>query len=321
MFGYTVFHQDIMRSLIDSVRSGKNASSYIFEGQRDLAVNEAAELFAKSLMCLEQGAAPCGECSPCKAFETGADLDLTYVRRPKDKATIGVDTAREVVKAAMVKPLYSTRRVFIFDEGDKLTPEAQNALLKILEEPPEYAVFIIVCTNGDNILQTVRSRSITIEFPPVSDDIVRDYIEKKYPDDPRVDFLVSFCAGIPMAADNILAREDFEALREDTLNILPRFLSKNKVYAYDAAEFFEKNKDNAAELCDMLLLYLRDALVISVCGGGIVNIDKAEKISLIASSYTPSVITAAADEMIMLKKMLQKHIKPAAAALHAALKI
>lgn len=321
MFGYTVFHKDIMNSLIDTVRRGKSANAYIFEGDAGLAVNDAAELFAKSLMCMEQESAPCGSCATCEAFSSGADPDLVYVRRPKDKATIGVDAARKAMIEAMSRPLYSKRRVFIFDEGDMLTAEAQNVMLKVLEEPPEYAVFIIVCNNGDNILQTVRSRSVVIEFPPVSDDIVREYIEEKYPDNKDTEFLVSFCAGIPMTADAMIAREDLEALREETLNIIPRFLSANKVYAYDAAAFFEKNKDNAEEICDMLLMYLRDALVTSLCGGDIVNIDKAEKIGLIASSYTPSVIAAGADEVMMMKKMLQKHIKPSVAALHAALKI
>ena len=321
MLGYTVFHEEMMRSLISSVHEGRSANTYIFEGETGLAVAEAAKLFAKALMCCDEKHAPCGRCSSCSVFDSGANADLIHLEPQPQKKTIGVKPARDSIAELMRKPFYSRRRVILCERGDILTPEAQNALLKVLEDPPQYVVFIIACENRSSIIPTVRSRSMKIKFEPVSDDIVRKYIEEKYPDDPRLDFLVKYCGGIPGRADELEKRNDLETLREAALDITPRFLSKNKIYAYEAAKFFEENKKNADELSNMVLMYIRDALVLSLCGGSIVNTDKTEKLSKLAAAYPPSVLAAGADEIIMMQKMLKNHIKPSAAALHAALKI
>lgn len=321
MYGYTIFHEDIMNSLIRSVREGRNANAYIFEGSKGLGVGNAAELFAKTLVCLNVSSAPCGSCGPCAEVSSGANPDLIRVSKPKDKSVIGVDISRQMINMALTKPLYSRRKIILIEDGDLLNAPAQNALLKVLEEPPEYAVFIIVCETADNILETVRSRSVIIEFPPVGDDIVEKYITEKYPDDPRIDFLVKYCAGIPLTADTIIGNGDLETLRADAFTLLKRLLSNNRLDAFSFAGYFDSHKENAAAICDMLLLYLRDILVVQLCGGGITNTDKADEIRTLAAGTTATRVMAAADEIIMMKKMLGRFVKASAAAMHAALGI
>lgn len=322
MYGYTIFHEDILKTLIDSVRDGRNANTYIFEGGKELGVENAAMLFASALLCMNSKNAPCGSCGPCMETSSGANPDLIHLSKQKDKATIGVDLVRDVVlSSAIEKPIYSKRKVFIINDGDILTAGAQNAMLKMLEEPPEYAVFIIICENSMSILETVRSRSVIVAFRPVSDNIVRKYITEKYPDIDGLDFLVRFCAGMPMVADKIAEREDFGELREETLNLVPKLLTSNKFHSFAFAEYFDKHKDNAVEICDLILMYLRDALVTSMGGYDIINIDKREKINILASKYSARIITEGADEMITAKKMIQKYVKPSAAAMHASLSV
>ena len=319
MYGYTVFHEDTLNTLIRSVREGRSANAYIFEGDRGLGVMNAALLFTKTLLCLGGDKAPCGECGPCLEANTGVNPDLIRVTKPKDRASIGVEQARDMITAALTKPLYSRRRVTIVEDGELLTPEAQNALLKILEEPPEYAVFIIVCESSESLLETVRSRSVTVEFPPVGDDIVRRYIEAKYPDEPRIDFLVKYCAGIPMAADRLTENKALEELRHDALTLTKQLISGDKLQAFPFSAYFDSHKETAAEMCDMIILYLRDILVTVTCGGGKTNIDFADDIRSLAESHTAAELMAAADEMIMMKKMLGRSVKASAAAMHAAL--
>lgn len=322
MYGYKVFHTEIMQNLISTVREGRSANAYIFYGSRGLGKHAAAELFASALVCDRKISAPCGECRACVESKAGTNPDIIYVRREKDKASFGILPIREMLADCQKTPFYAKRKVYIIDEGDLLTAEAQNAFLKSLEEPPEYAVFIIICEQAENLLETVRSRSVKIGFPPVGDSIVREYIESKYPDEERVEFLVKYCAGIPGAADEIIGRDDFEQLREDVLGLVPKLLTKNKVHVFKVAEYFDKHKDNAQEVCDMILLYLRDALITCMGSGKkIINTDKNEKINMLASAYSPRLIACAADEVLLAKKMLQKYIKPSAAILHAGLKI
>lgn len=322
MYGYDVFHESILSRLINNVRQGSNAAAYIFEGPAGLNKHNAALLFAKSLVCENSGSAPCCSCPACLEAQSGNHPDIIHVYPEKDKKTIGVKPIRTMISECAAKPFSDKHKVFIIKDGDILTPEAQNALLKVLEEPPEYAVFIIICSDAEFLLETVRSRSVRVTFPPLNTDAVRRYIEDKFPDDPRIDFLVSYCEGIPAAADEIIMRDDLEAIREDALGLVPKILSPQKKHAFDVSDYFDEHKDEAELLCDMMLMYLSDTLAyISGCRDAIVNTDKLEKISLLAGAYRPELIASGIDELVTAKKMLDKHIKPSAVILHTALSV
>lgn len=322
MYGYRIFHDKLMSNLTETVRLGNNANTYIFEGDKGLNVSECAKLFAQTLVCTDSSDAPCGKCPACIEAASGSHPDIVYVKPDKDKATIGVAPIRAMISECLIKPFYNRHKVFIVENGDILTPQAQNTFLKIIEEPPDYAVFIIVCTNRDILLQTVRSRAVTLTFGPVDDDTVRRYIEKNHPDEARLDFLVKFCAGIPTYADEIIGNEEFETLREEVLNLIPRMLSKNKAHAYDVAAYFEEHKNVAAQICDIILMYLRDAVVYAMGAvKSIVNSDKLDKIHLLAQKYPTARLTFAADQVVQAKKMLDRYVKVSAVALRTALAI
>lgn len=322
MYGYTIFHYELMNILIENVRDGKCANAYIFEGEKGLAKHEAAKLFAQSVLCDDEKNAPCGKCHSCIESKAGTNPDMIFVKKEKDKATIGVEPIRDMLADAQNKPLYAKRKVYIIEEGDALTIQAQNAFLKMFEEPYEYLIFIIVCEHGESLLETIRSRAVKVSFPCVSDDIVRKYIEEKYPNEPRLEFLVKYCAGIPYAADEIISRDDFESMRDEVLSLVPKLLSKNKIHAFSVADYFENNKENAAEIYDMILIYLRDAIVTAMGSPeSIVNSDKKDKINILAGNYTTQKLIAAMDEIIFSKKMLSRYVKASATALHAGLKI
>ena len=322
MFGYTIFHKELMMTLINGARENKNANTYIFEGAKGLGKHDAARVFAMSLVCDNTEQAPCCECAMCREAKAVSHPDIIYVKPEKDKATIGVEPVRAMISECMVKPFYNKHKVFIIDEGDIITPQAQNAFLKIIEEPPEYAVFIIVCETAQALLETVRSRSVIVTFSPVGDDVVREYIEKTYPDEARVEFLVKYCGGIPKYADDIINNDGFEELREEVLNLVPRLLSKNKVHAYDVSNYIDEHKDEADRIYDLMLMYLRDALVMAMGKGDkIINSDKTEKVTLLAQNYTPRLLALAIDELMLAKKMLNRYVKASATALRAALVI
>lgn len=321
MYGYEIFHDELINTLIGNVRKGTNANTYIFEGPSGLHKYTAAKLFAHSLVCDKQESSPCGECHGCIEASAGSHPDIITVEKEKDKTVLGVDVIRDMITECMIRPFQSKHKVFIIKDGDLLNPQAQNAFLKIIEEPPEYAVFVIVCTDSEQLLQTVRSRSVTVSFPPVNDNIVRKYIENNYPDEVRIDFLVKYCSGIPTAADDIINREDFEQLREEALSLVPKILTSNKSHAFAVSDYFDANKEIAAELYDMILTYLRDALVVSMGKADmIINADKSDKINKLADAYSPSLITCGIDNIITAKKMLDRHVKTSATALYAALK-
>ncbi len=323
MFGYDTFHENLMKNLIDSVHNGTASHAYIFEGEKGLLKHSSARLFAAALSCQNRAVSPCGSCPCCVGAKADTNPDIIYIDREKDKKTIGVDQIRRITEDVAVKPFYSDRKVYIINEGEALTPEAQNAFLKTLEEPPEYAVFIIVAEKSEVLLPTVLSRCELIHFPPVSDKIIERYIREKYPEaESRIPFLVKYCGGIPGNADDIINDETFEALRENSLNMLPQLLSKNKLHAYFVQKFVDENKDDADKIFDFWLSYLRDTSVIQ-CGAksNIINTDKEEKLNLLAGKYEAKRVVKALDAVVNAQKMQSRFVNLKALSLMTALKI
>ena len=327
MYGYSTFHENIMRTLIDSVHKGTNSHAYIFEGAQGLHRHISAELFAAALTCLNTEVAPCGSCRSCDESSAGTNPDIYHVEREKEngklKKTLGIEPIRKAVKDAQIKPFNAPHKVYIIDEGDLMTPEAQNAFLKTLEEPPSYAVFIIIVNNSASLLQTVLSRAELIHFPPVSDKITEEYLLKKYPEERnRIEFLAKYCGGIPGEAEKIIENESFEELRKKTLDVLPKLLSANPADAFKVQDFFSQNSDSADLLLDFFISYLRDITVIQ-CGetGNIINTDKAEMLRRIAALTDERLPVKAVGEILTAKDMLSRSVKQSAAILRCALAI
>lgn len=323
MYGYTVFHEELMKNLINSVQRGVSSHAYIFEGAQGLFKHEAARLFAAAITCKNPAAAPCGSCLSCRQTKENSNPDIIYIEKPDDKKTIGVDPIRALNDDVAVRPFASEKKVYIINEGDLLTAEAQNAFLKTLEEPPEYAVFIIIVENSSVLLQTVLSRAALITFPPVSDEAVKKYILEKYPEHKdRADFIAKYSGGIPAAADKIIADENFEALRNASLDKLAALLSSNKLHAFDIQKFMDENKDDADKILDFWISFLRDILVIQCSAPNkVINTDKADRLTAAAGKCDPRTVTAAADELLHTKELLRRFVNLKAAALAAALKI
>lgn len=323
MYGYTTFHDDLLKNLIDSAHNGMTSHAYIFEGAKGLFKHEAARLFAAALTCENVRSSPCGTCAACRQAKARTNPDIIYVDKPSDRKTIGVEPIRTLNSDVAVRPFYARKKVYIINEGDILTPEAQNAFLKTLEEPPEYAVFIIVVENSNLLLQTVLSRAVLIHFSPVSNGAVEAYIREKYPEQSdKVSVIAGYCDGVPGAADSIIADGNFQILRDASLEKLPALLSSKKISSYYIVKFLEENKDNSEKIFDFWISYLRDISVIQ-CNAPerIINSDKADALKSLAQKYDPKLIVRAVDEIIGAKKMLRRFVNLKAIALKCSLEI
>lgn len=325
MYGYNTLHEKLMGKLIENVRNRTNAHAYIFESEDTAELKENAEMFAAALTCLNINSAPCGNCRSCIESKAGTNPDIINIIREiedgKQKKTLGIEPIRKAVKDAQIRPFNAPLKVYIIEDGHLMTEDAQNAFLKTLEEPPAYAVFIILAPNCETLLQTILSRAVLIHFPPVADNVTEKYIREKYPDEEyRLNFLVKYCGGIPSEADKIIENESFETLRADALEALPLLLSKNTADAFEIQKFFTDNKDNTDMILDFWVSYLRDITII-LCGVSdkIINTDKFEKLRRISVNTEPHLCVKAVDEIIKTKDMLKRSVKHSAAIMHCAL--
>lgn len=152
-------NNEIKETLKSIVASGRFPHAFILEGERGSGRKTLARIIAAAALCGE-AAAPCGHCRECElVFKDGHCDVLTY--KP-DGATFKIDTVREIRDSAYIMPIEGKRKVNILLDCDKMNEPAQNAFLKILEEPPEFMVFILICTNASSLLTTVRSRCVTL---------------------------------------------------------------------------------------------------------------------------------------------------------------
>ena len=314
MYGYDIFHEDLMKSLITAVREGVSSHAYIFEGDRGLDVAAAARLFAAALTCANPEIAPCGSCTSCIEAKADANPDIVYVKPEKDRKTIGVNNIRALEADVVITPFAAKRKVYVFSDASVITEAAQNALLKTLEEPPEYAVFIMVTENYEKLLETIRSRAVLVHFPAVSENEVRKYISQKYPEAAdRIDFLAKYCDGIPKRADDIISDADFEPLRKSALEKLTLLLSRRGMDAFTLQDFVAENKDDFARVLEFWMSFLRDMLLIQTgADSGIINADKHMELRSLCASYDPQRVVSVLDALVTAQKMTARYVNPKA---------
>ncbi|MCL2604530.1 MAG: hypothetical protein FWD90_08620 [Defluviitaleaceae bacterium] len=194
--------------------------AYVIEGDQSESVNA----FAKTLNCLEEGETACGGCISCRVFDSGNHPDTLYVVGTKS-SSIGVDDVRsQVVTQMATKPFYYKYKVFIIDKAETLTPAAQNALLKTIEEPASYGVFLLLTNQIEAMLDTVLSRCVVIKQKSFSE-IGAGPIE----DNPEMQALSSEIIGTAYGMDIITA-----------MNL------------YKSFEPYKESKESAQALLDML---------------------------------------------------------------------
>ncbi len=322
MYNYNIFHEELMQSLIDSVNENKASNAYIFEGPKGMNKHECARLFAAALTC-ESNNAPCGVCKNCMLSHANTNPDIKLVKKPDDKKKTDVETIRNVNADSIIRPYTSKRKVYIIDNGDSMTVEAQNAFLKTFEEPPEYAVFIIVVQNIENLLPTIISRAEVVSFTSVSKERILQYIKEKYPrESERAVFLQNYCEGIPGRIDEIVTYTEFEEIRTQSLHTLPLLLNSKTEKAFEIEDFINKNTDKAQVIFDFWISFLRDLTVLK-CGAfdNIINVDKLSEIKKISELADDGTIVLASDILFEGKRMLDRYVKPSAVALRCALKI
>ena len=184
----------ILRHFENAIRMGKISHAYIINGEEGSGKMNLAIHFAKALQCERNNSnkainedgeritvpgTACGQCKSCKQTDSKNQPDIKYITY--EKSGIGVDEIREQINDDIdIKPYSSPYKIYIVPESEKMTVQAQNALLKTIEEPPEYAIIILLTTNADTFLQTILSRCVMLNIRPVKEDIIKNQLTSQY---------------------------------------------------------------------------------------------------------------------------------------------
>ena len=254
----------ILDNLKAVVKENRPAHAIAFHGPDGIGKRTVADIFAKSLQCEDRGNStdPCGKCRSCLQFDTGNQPDV--IRVTHEKAAISVDDIRSQLIARMqIKPYSSQRKIFIVDEAEKMNEQAQNALLKTLEEPPEYGMIILLTNNMESFLETIRSRVVCYDFMPVGTDEIKSFLikEKKIPDY-QARIAAGASGGCPGLAYIWVDSEEFAEKREYSERILKKIGELPAGTIIATAKENAKNKDDIEFFLRMLENWIRDVLVV-----------------------------------------------------------
>lgn len=254
--------EQIKEHLQNALAAGKISHAYIISGEKSAGKEFIARVFAMALQCEKGGTEPCQECRSCRQALSDNHPDIIKVGHEKPN-TISVDDIRTQVNADVaIKPYSGRHKVYIIGDAEKMTVQAQNALLKTLEEPPEYAVILLLTSNVNALLPTILSRCVMLDMKPVPDEVVRRYLcsQLQVPDY-KAEVCVAFARGNIGKAKALASSEDFEKVKAEALSLLKYIqdMELNEIIA--AVKKITEYKLEIGDYLDICVIWYRDALL------------------------------------------------------------
>ena len=255
--------QDMIKEhLQGALSSGKTSHAYIINGEKNSGKEFIANIFAMALQCEAQGNDPCCECVACKQVESKNHPDVIRVTHEKPN-TIGVEDIRtQINNDIMIKPYQGPYKIYIMNEAEKMTVQAQNALLKTLEEPPAYAVILLLTTSMEAMLPTIISRCVNLSMKPVPDKVLKEFLmqEMRVPDY-KADISVAFARGNLGRAKVMVSNEDFDKMRDDAVTLL-KYIDEMEIHEVVAAiQKIKEYKFDIEDYLDIISIWYRDVLL------------------------------------------------------------
>lgn len=261
-FEEIVGHKEIIRHLQNAIRLGKVSHAYIFSGETGCGKKLLATAFAMTLQCEQRGVDPCLTCSSCKKALSKNHPDIIHITHEKPNS-IGIEDIRsQLIDDVAIKPYCSSYKIYIISEAEKLTLQAQNALLKTIEEPPVYAVILLLTNNMDALLPTITSRCVKLGLRPVKESMVKEYLmEKMHIPDYQAKMDASLAQGNIGKAKQLAESEDFAQVTENALRLLRRSGSMELFELVDAIKMLSADKQNIYDYLDLFTMWFRDVLL------------------------------------------------------------
>ena len=277
--------------LSNSIKSNMISHAYMFEGPSGVGKNTMARELAATLLEMEN------------LFNSPDYIEIT-----PDGNSIKIAHIRKLQSDILVKP-YKSYKIYVIDEAQKMTVEAQNALLKTLEEPPKYAIIILITNNKESLLDTIKSRCEIIKFTPIPLVEVADYLTQIGVDKNRASLLANFSRGSMQKAIELSESEDFHIMRDEVQKYVEIFLTGSMLDIMDIQSSIEKYKDNITNVLDLLVNYFRDIMMVkeNVDSSMIINLDRLVFIKNMSTKITYSQLSKIIDIIEETKNKLRSN--------------
>ena len=261
-FSNIIGHERIISYFKNAITMDKVSHAYILNGPDKSGKMMLAEAFAAALQCELGGEEPCGNCRSCRQAEGRNQPDIIYVTHEKPNTISVDDIRRQINDDIVIKPYSSRYKVYLVDEAEKMNVQAQNALLKTIEEPPSYAVILLVTDNADGFLPTILSRCVRLDLKAAADEKIRTYLvqKKQIPGD-KADICVAFAQGNVGKAIQLSESEDFNEIKNSALQLLKRIKDIDLYEMTQAVKHITEYKLEINDYFDLMLIWYRDVLL------------------------------------------------------------
>jgi len=243
---HIIGHEENINKLKSIISSSNIGHAYIFSGVFGIGKKLIALNFAKSILCEKpiDGVA-CGECESCLTFDNISDFRLIT---PDEKGSIKVEAIRNLTDEMLLKPTTSSRKVFIIDDAETMTEAAQNALLKSLEEPPIYATIVLITSNKEKIISTIKSRCVDISFKSLTDEELKHIIGNDYSED-----IIKLASGSVEKYNKLKDSDYIEyALNLEKILSMDNLLDINSIMM--SLKKYKLLKENIDDILDILII-------------------------------------------------------------------
>ncbi len=283
-FNEIIGQEDAKSLLKNAIETGKHSHAYIFSGEKGSGKMMLAEAFAMMLQCENPAEDACGQCHSCKQTLSHNNPDIIYISREFDKKTnkfkrnIGVEQIREMlINDVVIKPYSNKYKIYIIEDAEKMNAQAQNAMLKTIEEPPEYAIIILLTANHNAFLQTILSRCVLIQMKTVETESIKHLLQTKYGAvDYQSEMVASFAQGNIGKAIALTQDASFNEIKTMAVSLCKKASKMDELQVSEEVKSIKeendrdkKNEDGESEkfqgfmdqMLDLITLWFRDVLL------------------------------------------------------------
>lgn len=253
IFEKIIGNNKIKKTLTNIIEKNTISHSYLFVGKTGIGKKMFAEEFAKAILCQNTDDKPCNTCKSCIEFVGNNNPDFNIIE--PDGNSIKIEQIRLLQNKSYEKPIISKRKVYIIDEAEKMTKEAQNCLLKTLEEPSDYITIVLICSLESSLLNTIKSRCMKITFDNIEDGEITKFLKVNYGIENINNELIKVCDGSIGKA--ILVKDKIDIYKE-IHDLIKNISNKDIVDILNSAEVLYKNKDDIYDLLDYINIVLFD---------------------------------------------------------------
>lgn len=246
-----------------AVGNNKISHAYLLEGEKGSGKKMISAAFSKILQCEQGGKESCGYCTSCIQIDHKDHPDVIWISHEKPNVISVSEIREQLVNTVDVKPYKGPYKIYIIDEAEKMNMAAQNVLLKTIEEPPEYAIIMLLTSNKGVFLPTILSRCIGLSIKPIHSSKMKKYLMDTYKiDEKSADFYAGYSMGNLGKAVEIFSSEEFNHRKELVVNLLKEIYKMSIYEIFEELKELKKMKEYYQDIFDMITIWYHDLLVL-----------------------------------------------------------